>query len=190
MFWDGFIALAAVGLGIAGWNVGLINSWRAPIALIAATIITQQFYIDFATWIVQQLLVQPDFATFMAYLMMWLVSEIVIEIALNLFLTWGIKDAPRIYDRIGGVVLALFKWFLICLFPLMAMQAHNKVPAPPTKEEGLINPFAIGFKDSSIVRGFSKLGKDMLPGLGAMVVSNKEPSFKPNFDRPEMMEGK
>jgi hypothetical protein len=33
------------------------------------------------------------------------------------------------------------------------------------------------------MRGF---GKSMMPGLGGIVVSTIEPSFKPNFERPKV----
>lgn len=186
MVWDGVIVLALIALCMAGWNVGLINSWRGPIAMIIATIATQQFYIDFATWIVQQTLVKPEFGCFLAYLMMWLAIEITLEVLMTVLLTWGRKERPLAPDRVGGVALAAFRWGLILTLPLMAMQAPSKVPTAPPKDDGLINPLKIGFSDSHLIQTFAGIGKSLLPGLGGMVVSDKAPSFKPNFDRPKV----
>ncbi|MBX9689803.1 MAG: CvpA family protein [Candidatus Obscuribacterales bacterium] len=188
MVWDGLVFVAFLSLCLAGWNVGLVNSWRGPLAMIVATLVTQQFYIDFGTWIAQQTLMKPDWSAFLAYLMMWLVVEIVTEIAMGLVLTWNRKERPQIMDRIGGVVLAMLRWAIICIFPLMAMQApNNKIPEPPAKEEGLINPIKLGFQDSAILSFFTNVGKGLMPSLGQVVVSEKAPSFKPNFDKPKVV---
>ncbi len=187
MIWDGFVTLVLISLCMAGWNVGIINSWRGPIAMVIATVVTQLFYIDFGTWIVQQTLIQPNFAAYLAYLMMWLIVEISTEIAMSLVLTWNRKERPMIFDRLGGVALAFVRWGLICTLPLMAMLATNcKIPEPQKKDDGLINPMKVGLNDSHILTSFGTVAKGLLPGLGPAIVSGKEPSFKPNFDKPKV----
>lgn len=185
MVWDGFLVLVLISLCMAGWNVGLINSWRGPIAMIVATFATQPFYIDFGTWIAQQTLSPPDWSAFIAYIFMWLAIEIVVEILLSLFLTWNRKENPSALNKSGGIAFALFRWAIICTLPLMAMQANPKIPPAPEGKDGLINPFTTGFKDSGLISFFSNVGKGLLPSLGTIIVSNKEPSFKPNFDKPK-----
>ncbi|MFX6023363.1 CvpA family protein, partial [Acinetobacter baumannii] len=81
--------------------------------MIIATIATQQFYVDFGTWIAQQTLFQPQWCAFLAYLMMWLVIDIVTEITMSLTLTWNRKERPVALDRVGGVVLAMIRWSII-----------------------------------------------------------------------------
>lgn len=183
MLWDVLMVLAALGLGIAGWNVGLINSWRGPVAIILATVVTQMFYVDFATWMVQQLMIKPDYAVLFAYLMMWLVIEICTELMMSLFFSWNRKERPIAFDRVGGVLFALLKWACICMFPVVAFISPNKIPAPPAATDGLINPIKLGVEDSRLIKMFADAGKGM-PFVKAIVVSDKEPSFKPNFDRP------
>lgn len=187
MIWDGLVLLALIALCLAGWNVGLINSWRGPIAMVVATFVTQQFYIDFGTWIAQQTMIQPGFCAFLAYAMMWIVVDIVTEICMSLTLTWGSKERPKVFNRIGGVILALVRWTVICTFPLMAMISPNKIPEAPRHDEALINPLKVGFEDSIVMKNLAEFGKGLLPGLGGMVVSTKEPSFKPNFERPKVI---
>lgn len=190
MLVDGLLFLTFVSLCIAGWNVGIINSWRAPVAMIIATVATQQFYIDFATWIEQQTLIEPKWSTFAAYVMMWLVVEIVTEICMSLFLPWNRKDRPVAFDRVGGVALAFVRFVFICALPLMAMNAPNKLPDPPKKEktgDEFIYPFTNSFEQSHIFMGMNGFAKGLIPSLGAIVVSDKAPSFKPNFDRPKVV---
>ena len=187
MAWDGIIFLAFVALCLAGWNVGGINSWRGPLACLVATLATQQFYIDFATWIVQQLFVKPDWATFMAYLMMWVAIEITTEVIMNLTLPWNRKERPMVYDRIGGVALAIFRWVLIVTLPLMAMHTPNKVPTAPEKEAAMINLIDMGFQDSHLVSAFTGFAKNLQPAIGGIVTSDKEPSFKANFKREKVI---
>lgn len=183
MLWDVLIVFAALGLGIAGWNVGLINSWRGPFALILATVVTQMFYVDFATWIVQQLSVKPDYAVLFSYLMMWLVIEICTELAMNLFLSWNRKERPRALDRVGGVLFALVKCLCICLFPVVAFVSPSKVPEAPTppSDSQLINPIKLGVEDSRLIKFLEETGSS-LPFVKSIVVSDKQPSFKPNFE--------
>src|SRR5688572_32277832 len=122
MVWDGFVFLVAVTLAFAGWNVGIINSWRGPIAVVAATIATQQFYVDFATWIVQQLRVDPPMAIGLGYVLLWVLLEIVIEILLNIIIPLNTKKRPQLFERIAGAALGLAKAAIIVILPLMALQ--------------------------------------------------------------------
>lgn len=186
MIWDGVVVLALISLCMAGWNVGLINSWRGPIAMVIATIATQQFYVDFATWIAQQTLSSPAMCAFFGYLMMWLAIEIICEISMNLVLTWNRKDRPIAFDRVGGVALAFVRWAIICTLPMMAMQQPGKIPEAPKSKDGLINPIKIGVEESGLLKFFGGIGKGLTPGLGGIVLSDKAPSFKPNFDRPKV----
>ena len=186
MIYDGLIAIAFIALCLAGWNVGIVNSWRGPIAMVIATVVTQQFYIDFGTWICQQTLIKPNFCAFLSYLMMWLVVDIVTEIIMGLVLTFNRKERPVAFERIAAVGLAMVRWTIIVTFPLMAMIAPNKIPVPPKYDDGLINPLSASFDESRIITAMAGVSKGMLPTFGPAVISNKPPSFKPNFERTKV----
>lgn len=181
MFWDVIIILVGAGLGFAGWNIGLINSWRGPLAIIIATIVTKMFYVDFATWIVQQVRLQPLAAVLLAYLMMWLVLEIMCEVILNVALQWNIKERPVLMDRIGGTLLWLFKGILIITFPIMASLVTINVPSPPPDKSGLELPYETRVDDSHILAFFREIARALKPALAPLVTSEAMPSFKPNF---------
>lgn len=196
MVWDGFIFLIAVTMAVAGWNVGILNSWRGPIALVAATIATQQFYVDFATWIVQQLRVDPNTAVVMGYVLLWVGLEIVFEILLNVILPFNTKKRPQLFERIAGAVLGLVKTLVFLLLPLMALQVDITVPKPPPEKSPVIIPMPSGIDVATTFKVLMPVAKGLIPGLGGLVVSTKQPSFKPNFTRqtpvgpinPDLME--
>src|SRR5579883_3015160 len=134
MLWDGLIAALIFGLAITGWRVGLINSWRTPFAILLATIVTQQFYVDFATFIVQQLRVTPTEAIASGYIMLWCAAEIVAELLMTLTLTFGKKTKPPFFDRLFGAGLGMCKGVLVVILPAIALTGPINVPeAPPDK---------------------------------------------------------
>jgi len=182
MLWDGLIFVLIVTLAVAGWNVGIINSWRGPIALLVATLITQQFYIDFSTWIVQQLRMPPDQSVALGYTLMWCAIAIIVEILLSVLLPVASKNKPVFFERAGGAVFGLIRGVIIVLLPMVAMQGPmNKIPAAPPDKSALINPLESGIEKSALLPFFMNMAKGFYPSLKPIVVSEKAPSFKPNF---------
>jgi uncharacterized membrane protein required for colicin V production len=182
MLFDGLLLLTALILAVNGWHRGLIRSWRGPIAMIIATIVVQQFYVDFATWIVSRLKVSPETAVVLGYLISWFSLEAVLEILLSMFIKDAIKSQPVFFDRLGGVAYGLFKAVVIATLPLMAICAEIKVPEPPPDKSGLKIPGLDAAHQAVFMPGFKKLAESLLPALGNYVVSDKEPSFTPVFD--------
>ncbi|MBY0357706.1 MAG: CvpA family protein [Candidatus Obscuribacterales bacterium] len=190
MLWDLIILATAIGLGVSGWNTGLINSWRGPLAIVLATIITQHLYVDAATWFVQQLLLSPQNAAFFGYLIVWIVSEICLELVLQLFLNWHRRARPNIIDRFGGFILGISKCAIIVVLPLIAMSAPAKIPAPPagSSEDSMSAPFKLAFEESSMIKMASTIGSNLKPTVESFVLSDKEPSFKPTFKSVQPLE--
>lgn len=181
MLWDGLIIVVIVALAFAGWNVGIVNSWRGPFAVLIATLVTAQLYVDFATWIVQQLRVPPQQAVVIGYVLLWGGVEIVAELAMNLLLPFGKKGKPMFFERGAGALLGIAKALFVILLPLIALNGPIKVPKPPADKDALINPMTSGIDKSALGAIFFSIAKGLTPSLGSIVVSNKEPSFKPNF---------
>ncbi len=181
MVFDGFIFLVAIAMAVAGWNVGIINSWRGPLAVIAATVVTQMFYVDFATWIVQQLRVEPAMAVGLGYVLLWVLIEIVVEILLNVLVPLGTKKRPQLFERIFGAALGLVKTLVICILPLMALNVEITVPKAPPEKSPMIIPMPSGIDQASFFKMLTPVARGLIPGLGSFVVSTKPPSFQPNF---------
>jgi hypothetical protein len=184
MLWDILFLLVALTLAAAGWTTGIVNSWRGPFAMIFATLITQRFYIDFSTWIVQQLRTQPEAAVALGFTTMWIASEIVIEVLMSV-IPLSSKHRPNIVSRILGAVLGCAKAALIFLLPLMALQVPITIPVPPKEKIPISFLMVSGVNDSMAIVVFRSLAKEYLPTAGKFVVSTAKPSFTPNFVRPE-----
>lgn len=183
MLWDIVILLSAFCLALTGWNTGLVNSWRGPIAMAIATIASQHFYVDFATWLVQQILIVPDKAALLSYFVIWVSVEITSELLLNLLVQWNRKKQPAILNRLSGLVFGLFKCAAAVILPLMCMQSPSQIPSPPAAEEKATtaNNFLLSMADSRAINAGSDLAKQLLPGLGSLTTNDNPPSFKPKF---------
>lgn len=181
MLWDGLVFILFVALAVAGWNIGIINSWRGPIALVVATIATQQFYVDFATWIVQQLRIDPQHAVVIGYLLLWLAIEIVVELLMSLFLPWGSKNTPTFFNRAAGAIFGIIRAAVILILPLMALNGPINVPKPPADKTPLINPMSSGIDKAGSLQALNHVALNLTPTLGKLILSDKQPSFKPNF---------
>lgn len=181
MIWDGLIVVLIVTLAVTGWNVGIVNSWRGPVALLIATIATQMFYVDFCTWIVQQLRVPPAQAIGIGYLLLWGGIDIVLELLMAVLIPFGTKNKPTFFFRAAGAGFGLFRALVVILLPLIALQGPIKIPAPPADKAALINPMESGIDKSGLIPVFTNIAKGLYPAASGLVVSTKEPSFKPNF---------
>ena len=186
MVWDGLIVVLAVVLCVNGWNRGLLRSWRGPLAMIAATLITQRFYIDFSTWIMSRLRIAPEAAVVIGYLMLWFSIESVLEITISMLVRGAVQQRPLFFDRAGGVLYGLAKTSVIVLLPLMALSVELKIPPPPEDLSGLQLPSAAASMQGSLLMpGYTTVAHSLLPMLGNYVVSLNAPSFTPTYPRPE-----
>ena len=181
MLWDGLMIVLVLTLAVAGWNVGIVNSWRGPLAIVVATVVTQIFYVDFSTWIVQQLRMPPDQAIATGYVLLWCAVEIVAELLFSLILPFNKKTRPMLFERIAGAGLGAAKGLIIIILPFLALSGPIKIPHAPADKSALINPLDLGIEKSTLVPVFTGVAKGLLPGVGGLVISTKDPSFKPNF---------
>ncbi|MBI4534140.1 MAG: CvpA family protein [Candidatus Melainabacteria bacterium] len=186
MLWDGLIVLVASVLAINGWNRGLVASWRGPVAIIAATLIVQQFYIDFSTWLVSRIRINPEAAVVAGYLLLWFCADIILEIILYMFIKQGSKARPVFLDRLGGVAYGLVKACIIALLPLMVSSVELKIPPPPADKSGLVFPQSMATEGSYLLPGLRGVAMACLPHLQKYVVSSKPPSFTPVYELPEI----
>lgn len=184
MLWDGLVLIVATVLAVNGWNRGLVASWRGPIAMIAATLAVQPFYVDFSTWIVTRLRVSPETAVVAGYLMLWFSIEAILEIVLAMLIRGGVQQRPIFFDRLGGVFYGLAKTAVIVVLPLVAISVELKIPPPPPDRSGLVLPGYTGIENSYLVPGFRSVAEALVPLVGRFVASDKPPSFQPVYETP------
>ncbi|HEY9792198.1 MAG TPA: CvpA family protein [Candidatus Obscuribacterales bacterium] len=182
MVWDGLMVLLVITLAIAGWNVGIVNSWRGPFAMVVATIVTQKFYIDVATYIVGQLRMSPEYCIVLAYMLLWIGVEAFCEVVLMVLVQINKKTKPMFFERLFGAGFGLVKGVIILILPAIAVHAPLKVPTAPPDKSALINPMESGLDGSNLIPYLSGLGKGLYSGFGGLIASSKEPSFKPDFN--------
>jgi uncharacterized membrane protein required for colicin V production len=182
MVWDGLMVLLVIVLGIAGWNVGIVNSWRGPIAMVIATVVTQRFYVDFATYVVGQLRMSAEYSIVLAYMLLWIAVEVLCEVLLMVLVQINRKEKPLFFERLFGAAFGLIKGVVILLLPAIAVHAPLKVPTAPPDKSALINPVESGIDGSNLIPYVSGVGKGLYPGFGGLIASTKEPSFKPDFN--------
>lgn len=183
MLWDGLILITAVVLAVNGWNRGLLRSWRGPIAMVIATLIVQRFYIDFSTWIMSRLRIDPAAAVIIGYLMMWFSVEALLEITLSMLVKDGVQKRPIFADRLGGVFYGLAKAAVIVILPLMATAVELKIPPPPKDKSGLQLPESSSVKGAILLPGFESVAEAAVPVVGQFIVSTNPPSFTPTYPK-------
>ncbi|MBX9877206.1 MAG: CvpA family protein [Candidatus Obscuribacterales bacterium] len=186
MFWDGLTAVLAIGLFIAGWKRGFLASLPSPIAIVAATLITQHIYIDFAQWLSQQLRLDPLPAVGTGYVMCWLTIDTAVELIISMFLKGRFAEhTPIVLNQIAGGFWGVAKAAIIIILPLMALSVDIKIPVPPKDVSGLIAPEIPTHSDSTVMPILHKAAEALLPTVGNYVVSTNAPSFEPKYENIE-----
>ncbi len=178
MFWDLLFIAILVVLGVNGYNRGLIASWRGVVAMAAATLIAQQFYIEFAAWVSFRLKISAEPALVAGYLMLWLSVDTVLEIILAVAIQGARQRRPGALDRICGIAYGLAKSLVLILLPLLVTTVACKIPPAPIDKSGLVLPDFLTTNGSYLLPGFRTVAQAMLPIAGKFVVSDKAPSFK------------
>jgi uncharacterized membrane protein required for colicin V production len=180
MIWDGFILYFAIAFAIAGWNVGFKRSLPSLLPVLAATVITQALYVDFATWIVEQLRIPPDSAVFIAYLLLWLVLEFAGEATLGmLFYSPTPRNMLKI-NRFGGSLIGIFKCATVLVFASLTALLNESVPDPP-KYDSKAFWIMDSANSSTLLQMCESLAAVTPPKVAAAVVSMQKPTYTPEF---------
>jgi len=86
-----------------------------------------------------------------------------------------------VIERLLGAGFGLLKAGIAVALPVIAMQGPNNVPEPPVNTSGLINPIESGTNASTLVPALQAFANNLSPALKALIVSDSQPSFKPDF---------
>lgn len=155
-------------------------------AIIGATFLTRLFYVDVATFCVQEMAVQPEVATFVAYATCWIALELVLELLLGNVTPVGWRRIPTRFDRALGTGLGLAKGTTVLLFASLSVLATTTVPSPPhiAVPSAWILPTARG---SFVLAHSLDAARASQSQMERYVVSQAYPSFTPNYNKlPEL----
>jgi hypothetical protein len=181
MLYDFLIfAIVVVSAG-AGWHIGIINSWRSPFAMVAATFGTQKLYIDAATHLVGHLKIQPAQGVTVVYLVMWPLFYVIAETILRVVLPFNSKERPLLFGRIFGACWGLVVGLMIVILPGFASDAPIAIPIPAADTAHLEQPIDNGISASSLVPAIKRLSQGLYGDIGKYAVSTSGPSFKPDY---------
>lgn len=180
MVWDFAIVYIAVALAIAGWNIGLRNSWPTPIAMFLATIAVQSSYVDFCAWVFDGTRLTADLAFFAGYIIFWLAAEFGLECALRALLPVPNEFTVSKASRAAAAVLGLAKAAVLVVFATAATVSCRGLPYPPSGAP--IAEFLIDGAHGSIVLKAARVAAARLPEhVAQQVICWQGPSSRPTF---------
>lgn len=184
MVWDFAIVYLGISLAIAGWNLGLRNSWPAPIAMVLSTAITQLLYVNFSTWIVDQARLPTDLSFFIGYLSVWLVTEAALELGLVLLLPLRRQFLIGRANRIAGSLFGFAKAYTVVLFATAASVSAMWCPLPPDIPAAAVW-LADSSRDSVLMHASRQTASKMPSAVAQRIISQDAPSYKITFETPD-----
>lgn len=183
MIWDCAIVYIGLALAIAGWNLGLRNMWPSPLAMVLATAITQLTYVQFSTILLDQTHLPPDLSFFTGYVMIWLVSELLLECAIAVIVPIRRQHQDDIgkLSRTAGACLGLVKTLVLMVFATAATVSSAFLPDPP-QGQLVAMWLSDSAHESSLLRGSRKVAARMPASLAKHVLSHAQPIYEPKFE--------
>lgn len=132
MVWDCLIAWIVVVCTTVGWSLGLLRSATVPVAMLIATFIAQNIYIDLAAIMADALQLEPTLAVFLGYFITWLglvsyIDAVLLELCGSIL--W--EQDLKLFSKIAGASIGFCKGFGAFVLASMVAYAQHQVPAPP-----------------------------------------------------------
>jgi hypothetical protein len=181
MIWDFAIVYLGVSLAIAGWHLGIINSWPAPIAMILSTSVTQILYVHFGALILDGTRLPADVSFFLSYVILWIIIESIFEYAVLVLIPIKKRFVMNRPSRILGACVGVSKVALVLMFATAAGVSSTNMPAPPPAPE-IVDWLAETQRSSIVLRGTTRVAARMPMSLAQRVVSEDSPIFTPTFE--------
>lgn len=180
MIWDLVILFMGSGLAIAGWQLGIINSWPAPIAMILSTACTQLLYVHLGAFTLEETRLPGDLAYFISYVMIWIALEMIFEALLLLLLPIKKRFTANIPSRALGMMLGIAKAVTVLVFAAAAGASSITLPTPP-EGSAIVGWMCETTHGSVFLRSARGVAAHMPIALAQRVVSEESPIFKPTF---------
>lgn len=181
MIWDFAIVYLGVSLVVAGWYLGIINSWPAPIAMVLATAFTQFSYVNAGAFLLDQSRLPADVSFAIAYVILWIIFESIFEYALLILIPIKKRYSAGIPSRLAGAAIGFSKLAIVLTFAMAAGVSAQHMPSPPPGPP-IAAWLAHTTRDSIILRSSRSAASHMPPQLAQRVVSVDSPIFKPSFE--------
>lgn len=184
MIWDAAIVFFIGAFVAAGWQLGMVRCWTVPISIVVATIATQTIYVDFSTWLVQQLKIEPAYAVLCGYLLLWLNIEAICEVLLGYLSRQIVYRQLITPEKWAGAAIGFAKGLTILVFASMASTMVLEIPEPPSYDPRAVW-LADSLRSSRLLNLSHNSACNFKRAVGKYVISNKPPSFQPDFRSSE-----
>lgn len=185
MVFDVAIIYLGITLAVAGWNLGVINAWPAPIAMLVATAATQLVYVDLCTWLVDQTRLPGQLGFFVGYAVIWLLIEVACELGLILLIPIRKRFIIGKGNRVAGAGVGLAKAAVVVVFATAATVSSVWLPAPPPDVLALY--FNEASQESILMRQCKSIASKMPNDLADKVISSNRPGYRVTFQKYDPM---
>lgn len=179
MVWDCLIAWVVVICTTVGWSLGLLRSATVPVAIVIATFISQNIYIDVATVMADALQLEPSLAVFLGYFLTWLALVSYIDaILIDLFGESLWEHEVKFFSKLAGASIGFCKGFGAFVLASMVAYAQHQVPSPPiySWQNHWIMVLA---QDSFFLPKIHKVACQLDKPIGKFVLSDSAPRIQP-----------
>ena len=181
MIWDFVVLYVLLTFAVAGWNIGFLNSWRSPIAMYGATLITQTGYLNFSMWLEEQTRLAGDSAVFLGYVVLWLSVTMILEAMMLIVMPINAYTKLTRPDKIGGALLGCAKGMLLLCFATLASVCAVDFPNPPSYP-GIAHWVRETSGESRLLDELRVLAIRLPEPVVASVVSVNGATFRPTFE--------
>jgi hypothetical protein len=186
MIWDFAILWLILSLAVAGWNLGVVNAWPMPVAMLLSTAITQMFYGNFSAWLLDQSHLPGALAFFLGYILLWLAIELTLEGCLVLLIPIRKRFTISRLNRSVGALAGFSKAAIVILFATAASVTAGRVsdleaPGPP-----LVTWLGDSRHESVLLHKSARLAAQMPAALANKVISHDTPTYEPPVVEPDV----
>jgi hypothetical protein len=182
MIWDLIIVVVLFTFAVAGWVSGLLNNWRTPISMLAATVFTRPIYIYVSVFLDEQTRLSGESAVFLGYVIIWLCVAGAADFLILLFFPTKRPHARNLSDKMGGGIVGFLKGLCLLTFATLASICAVDFPNPPSYP-AIARWVATTSAESNLLKNLEHLAINMPERVVAAVVSVGVSSWSPNFSQ-------
>jgi hypothetical protein len=180
MIWDLVIFGLLFTFAVAGWVSGLLNNWRTPVSMLAATVCTRPIYIYVSVFVDEQTRLSGESAVFLGYVTIWLSVAAAVDFLLLLFFPTKRPRARNLADRIGGGIVGFSKGLCLLTFATLASICAVDFPNPPSYP-AIARWVATTSAESTLLKHLEHLAVRLPERVVSAVVSVGASSWTPTF---------
>jgi uncharacterized membrane protein required for colicin V production len=180
MIWDLVILGLLFTFAVAGWVSGLLNNWRTPVSMLAATVCTRSIYIYVSVFLDEQTRLSGESAVFLGYVLIWLTVAAASDFLLLLFFPAKRSRARNLPDKFGGAIIGFLKGLCLLTFATLASICSVDFPNPPSYP-AIARWVATTSAESTLLKHLEHLAVRLPERVVSAVISVGASNWTPTF---------